>query len=60
MAADPADRIETALARIETAAAAKSYALERALRRHAKLRAHIEDALVSLDALGARERADAE
>lgn len=59
MAADPAHRIENALARIEAAAAAKSYALDRIEQRHAKLRAHIEGAVASLDTLIAREPADA-
>ncbi|MES2988326.1 MAG: hypothetical protein V4808_10515 [Pseudomonadota bacterium] len=56
---DPADRIENALARIEAAAAAKAYALERIEQRHAKLRAHIEGAVASLDTLITREPADA-
>lgn len=58
MAADPADRIENALARIEAAAAAKSYALDRIQQRHARLRARIEDAVASLDTLIAAESAD--
>jgi phage shock protein A len=60
MAADPAQRIENALARIEAAGAAKSYALERIEQRHAKLRGRIEDAVASLDTLIAREPADAD
>ncbi len=55
MTADPADRIENALARIEAAAAAKSFAHERIQRRHVKLRARIEEAVASLDALIACE-----
>ncbi|RYD50403.1 MAG: hypothetical protein EOP60_11775 [Sphingomonadales bacterium] len=55
MAADPADRIESALARIEAAAAAKSYALDRVQQRHAKLRTRIEDTVAALDALIAHE-----
>ncbi len=57
MASTPAERIETALARIEKAAAAKAYANERLALRHAKLRARIEQAVTSLDALIARETA---
>ncbi|WP_294094014.1 hypothetical protein [Sphingomonas sp.] len=60
MAADPADRIENALARIEAAAAAKSYSLDRIEQRHARLRARIEDAVASLDTLIAAEAADAD
>jgi phage shock protein A len=56
----PEDRIEQALARIETAAAARAHAAERLARRHAKLRARIEEAVTSLDALIAREAAPAE
>jgi hypothetical protein len=55
MASTPADRIEQALVRIEKAAAARAYACERITQRHAKLRARIEDAVTSLDALIARE-----
>jgi len=55
MASTPADRIEQALVRIEKAAAARAYACERITQRHAKLRARIEDAVSSLDALIARE-----
>jgi phage shock protein A len=58
MAADPADRIENALARIEAAAAAKSFALERIQQRHARLRTRIEDTVATLDTLIARESAD--
>jgi len=54
-ASTPADRIEQALVRIEKAAAARAYACERITQRHAKLRARIEDAVSSLDALIARE-----
>lgn len=55
MADTPAERIELALARIEKAAAARAYASERLALRHQKLRARIEDAVASLDALIARE-----
>ncbi|AJP71889.1 hypothetical protein [Sphingomonas hengshuiensis] len=55
-----ADRIERALARIEAAAAARAFSTERLARRHATLRARIEDAVTTLDALIARERAAAE
>ena len=55
MAADPAHRIEQALARIEAAGAKRSYALDRLQQRHAKLRARIEEAVASLDTLVARE-----
>jgi hypothetical protein len=60
MAESPAHRIEEALARIERAAAARAYATERLARRHAKLRARIEEAVTSLDALIARETPGAE
>lgn len=56
MAADPADRIEKALARIEVAGAKRSYDLDRLQLRHTRLRGRIEDAMASLDALIARER----
>jgi len=55
MAESPEDRIEQALARIETAAAARAYSTARLARRHAKLRARIEEAVTSLDALIVRE-----
>ncbi|MDP5278373.1 hypothetical protein Q9Q95_05510 [Sphingomonas sp. DG1-23] len=55
MAPSPEDRIEQALARIETAAAARAYATARLARRHSKLRARIEEAVASLDVLIARE-----
>jgi len=60
MAASPEDRIEQALARIETAAAARAYATARLARRHSKLRTRIEEAVTSLDALIARESAAVE
>ncbi|MCD2323778.1 hypothetical protein LQ953_07080 [Sphingomonas sp. IC-56] len=53
----PADRIEQALARIEAAATARTHAEQRLRLRHARLRAKVEDALVSMDALLARESA---
>jgi len=52
MAESPAERIEQALARIEAAA--------RLATRHAKLRARIEEAVTSLDALIARETSNVE
>jgi hypothetical protein len=52
----PAHRIEQALARIEAAARTRAFATERLAQRHAKLRARIQDAVVSLDALIAREK----
>ncbi|ATY31287.1 hypothetical protein [Sphingomonas psychrotolerans] len=55
MAASPEDRIEQALARIETAAAARAYATARLASRHTKLRSRIEEAVASLDVLIARE-----
>jgi hypothetical protein len=55
MAVSPEDRIELALARIETAAAARAYATARLASRHTKLRARIEEAVSSLDVLIARE-----
>lgn len=54
------DRIEKALARIEAAAAARAYSVERLAHRHTALREKIEDAVASLDALIAREKVDAE
>ncbi len=60
MAESPADRIEQALARIEAAAAARAYATARLASRHAKLRARIEEAVSSLDALIARETSNVE
>ena len=53
---DTADRIEQALTRIEAAARARAFATERLAQRHARLRARIEDAVVSLDSLIAREK----
>ena len=60
MADTAADRIEQALARIETAAHERAYAAERLALRHAKLRARIEDAVASLDVLITRETSTAE
>ena len=57
MAETAADRIEQALARIEAAAAARAYGAARLARRHATLRARIEEAVSSLDTLIARENA---
>lgn len=48
-------RIEQALARIEAAAGARAFATEKLALRHARLRARIQDAVTSLDALIARE-----
>lgn len=59
MADTAQDRIEKALARIEAAAAARAYSVERLTHRHAALREKIEDAVASLDALIAREKVDA-
>ena len=53
--AEPSERIEAALARIEAAAAARAYATERLTHRHAALREKIQDAVASLDTLIARE-----
>ena len=60
MASDPADRIEQALARIEAAGAAKSYALDRLSQRHTRLRARIEEAVASLDTMIAGEPVEGE
>ncbi|MDT8757856.1 hypothetical protein MZO42_04030 [Sphingomonas psychrotolerans] len=60
MSVSPEDRIEQALARIETAAAARAYATARLARRHSKLRSRIEEAVASLDVLIARETSSAE
>lgn len=60
MAESPTDRIERALARIEAASAARAFSTERLKERHAALRARMEEAVESLDALIAAEQADAE
>ena len=60
MADTAQDRIERALARIEAAAAARAYSVERLTHRHAALREKIEDAVASLDALIAREKVEAD
>ena len=60
MADTATDRIERALARIEAAAAARAYSVERLTHRHAALREKIEDAVASLDALIAREKVEAD
>lgn len=57
MTTNPAERIEAALARIEVAGTAKTFALERLQARHAKLRNRIEEAVSSLDVLIAQESA---
>jgi hypothetical protein len=51
MADSRADRIEQALARIEAAANARAYANARLARRHAVLRARMEEAVEAIDAL---------
>jgi hypothetical protein len=48
------DRIDRALARIDAALAARSRASEDMIRRHAALRARMEDAVAALDDLIAR------
>ncbi len=48
-------RIETALARIEAALAARTAAAEALARRHATLRARMGEAVAAIDALIARE-----
>src|ERR1044072_5296201 len=53
-------RIDKALARIEAAATARAYNVERLTRRHTVLREKIEDAVASLDALIAREKVEAD
>jgi len=50
----PLDRIDRAIARIEAALAARSRASEDALKRHATLRARIEEAVAALDEVIAR------
>jgi hypothetical protein len=60
MADTATDRIERALARIEAAAAARAWSVERLAHRHTALREKIEDAVASLDALIAREKMDAD
>ncbi|MBR0551447.1 hypothetical protein [Stakelama marina] len=49
------DRIEKALARIEKAAAARAFAADSIARRHAKLRARMEEAVQALDELIERQ-----
>jgi hypothetical protein len=50
------ERIESALARIEAAAAAVTSADQRLKERHAALRTRVEEAVGALDAMIARER----
>ena len=57
--AEPSDRIEAALARIEAAAAARAYDNERLTHRHTALREKIQDAVSALDTLIAAQSADA-
>ena len=52
------DRIESALARIEAAAAARAYANARLAKRHELLRERIVDAVAALDTVIAREVTD--
>ncbi|WP_315761249.1 hypothetical protein [Sphingomonas sp. Y38-1Y] len=52
------DRIEAAIARIERASASRAYAGDSLARRHAALRARMEEAVAALDALIAREGQD--
>ena len=55
-AAPPAlDRIDRALARIETAAARRAFDADALARRHAILRERVEDAIEALDALIERQ-----
>ncbi|TKD51062.1 hypothetical protein [Sphingomonas baiyangensis] len=49
------DRIERAVARIEKAAAARAHSADALARRHAALRARMEEAVTALDDLIARE-----
>lgn len=60
MDANPEIRIEQALARIEAASRNRVLASEKLATRHARLRARIEEAVASLDALIAGESKDAE
>jgi hypothetical protein len=53
------ERIERALARIETAAARRAFDAERLERRHAAMRGRVEAAIAALDTLIAQE-SDAE
>lgn len=52
------DRIESALARIEAAAAARAYSNARLAKRHELLRERIVDAVAALDTVIAREAKD--
>ena len=58
--ADPSERIEAALARIEAAATARAFQTERLVQRNARLRDRVRDAVEALDAVIARESAGAE
>jgi hypothetical protein len=49
------DRIDRAIARIETAMAGRARATEILARRHAKLRTRMEEAIAALDQIIARE-----
>ena len=54
--ADPADRIDQALARIEAAAAALRDERTQLHRRHARLRERVAEAVTAIDELAAAER----
>ena len=56
--AEPSERIEAALARIEAAAAARAYDNDRLATRHTALREKVQDAVAALDALIASQAAD--
>jgi hypothetical protein len=60
MAVTSNERIERALARIEAAAAARAFDVERLARRNALLRERMQEAVSSLDTLIAREHAEAD
>ncbi len=51
------ERIERALARIERAGQVRAFATDALDRRHALLKARMQDAIVALDAVIAREQA---
>jgi hypothetical protein len=52
---DALDRIDRAIARIETAMAGRARATETMARRHAALRARMEEAIAALDQIIAQE-----
>lgn len=56
--AEPSERIEAALARIEAAAVARAYENDRLATRHQALREKVQDAVTALDILIASQASD--